>query len=207
LGAIARHPKGAKDVLMVATDGIVFRNRNPNLSISETTLGQWSEESYQNLTLFMPGVYWDDTTRNRLKDGGHPTLKSRGISGRSLAERIGEIDDAFRDCYAGRGTPVFELPINFSVISPKQALARNKWELCGAVITDGSRTINADPYMKRGPELLMEHGIIRSIAYDEGFHGLETTPYNKAFGDKELEALITEDGDVDMEFAQMLKGG
>jgi len=210
LRAISLHQFGPEDVLMVATDGIVFRSRNPNLALSEETLGAWSESQHENLTLFMPGVYWDDSTRRRLAEGQHPSLKSRGIPARALAEKIGEIDDLFSNPFSGDGFPVFELPIHFSLTSPKQALARGKWHTCGHVSTAGTRTINSDPWLKRLPNVVFEEGIIRSYCYLQGLFGVETTPYNRTFGDEELREIdmlrISPDGDADMLIALALKG-
>lgn len=206
LRAIASHPIGASDVLMVATDGIVFRNRHTNLNpIDSTELGAWTEGTHQNLCLFMPGIYWDDSSREKLRDGEHPSLKSRGIPAKALADRILEIDDAFRDPFSGNGFPVIDLPINFSIVSPKQALARRKWQTCGLVSFDGIRRINSDPYMKRAPGLLIDdEGIIRSTCYEQGPE-LESTPYSKSFGDKELDSILTPDGDIDMLLADTLR--
>lgn len=210
LRSIATHEPGPADVLMVATDGIVFRHRHSKLALSEETLGAWSESQHENLTLFMPGVYWDDSTRRRLAEGTSPSLKSRGIPARALAEKIGEIDDLFTDCFSGLGFPIFELPIHFSLTSPKQALARNKWETCGSVSTSGIRTINSDPWLKRLPNVVMDGGIIRSYCYLQGLYGVHTTPYNRTFGDEELREIdmmrMNPDGDADMLIALALKG-
>jgi hypothetical protein len=208
LRAIGLHPYDPSDVLMVATDGVVFRHRNPKLALSEETLGAWSETENSNLTLFMPGVYWDDRTRQKLRDGGSPSLKSRGIPARSLLSQIQRIDDLFSHPFSGDGLPSLDIPINFSLITPKLALARGKWETCGQVITDGTRTINADPIMKRLPILVMEKGIIRSYTYARGHYQTETTPYNRTFGDeeiRELQQLMTDDGDIDMLMAAALR--
>jgi len=202
LRAIAHHEFGPSDVLMVATDGITFRRRNIHLALSETVLGQWSETANSNLTLFMPGVYWDDATRHKLAEGAHPTLKSRGISAVSLAKRIAEIDALFHDAYSGNGFPVLDLPINFSMVSPKQALARGKWNTCGLISTDGFRRIDSDPTNKRNP--LTAHivdNVIRTNCYPMG-HTLETTPYKKTFGS--LDSELSEDGEMTMLLASAL---
>jgi len=199
--AIATHPLGISDVLMVATDGIVFRNRNNSLTCQSEQLGAWTETTSQNLTLFMPGVYWDDGTRQKLQNGDSPSLKSRGIPARALFTKILEIDELFNDVHNGKGFPVIELPINFSLVSPKQALARRKWWTCGVVDFNATRVINSDPSMKRVPALYIEDGIIRSDCYRTGFGNIESTPYSKTFGDeqlKELDEIITPDGTISM---------
>lgn len=202
LNAIATHPKGTNDVLMVATDGITFRSRHHNLQISPETLGEWDEKEHDNLTLFMPGIYWDDIVREKQLSGESPSLKSRGIPARALLARRAEIDRTFDIPLSGGNIewPTFEIPITFSIISPKQALARNKWELCANVTTDSTRQINADPWTKRNCAFVeIEDGIIRSYVYDLPDDMIETTPYRKAFGDeeqKELEMMLTQDGEI-----------
>jgi hypothetical protein len=210
LECIRTHPHGANDVLMVATDGITFKHRHTgDIHLGETTLGAWSESSNSNLTLFMPGIYWDDKTRSKLADGEHPSLKSRGIPARALAERILQIDRLFDDCYSGNGFPIFELPIGFSLVTPKQALARRKWETCGNVTTDSIRRIDSDPSIKRSPDAFIENGIIRTYCYRMGADGLNSTPYSRTFGDEELDELLrfilTQDGDFSLLVADALR--
>jgi hypothetical protein len=161
---------------MVATDGITFRSRHPNLHISPEELGAWEESEHRNLTLFMPGIYWDDNTRDKLRNGGDPSLKSRGIPAKALASRIFDIDDNFRRGGSGIDFPAFEIPISFAIISPKQALARGKWELCGRVSTDSTRQIDSDPYTKRNPILELDGDIWRSGVYNLDEDVIETTP-------------------------------
>jgi hypothetical protein len=172
-------------------------------------LGAWEETEHENLTLFMPGIYWDDEVRAKLSAGTAPSLKSRGIPARALLGRIREIDDAFRNPFSGSGFPTFEIPISFSIISPKQALARNKWETCGHVATDSTRQIDSDPYTKRNSAAMEKDGNIwRSAVYELEEDVIETTPYKKAFGDeeqKELEQMLTQDGDIYEQLIHALK--
>lgn len=206
LGAIATHPIGASDVLMVATDGITFRHRHPNLHIDPEILGAWDETLHTNLCLFMPGIYWDDNVRLKLEEGTNPTLKSRGISSRALAQRITHIDAAFRDIWSGNGFPTFDIPISFAITSPKQALAWNRWETCGTVRTDAVRTINSDPYMKRNNAVYIDGDVIKSESYEHSVE-LESTPYNKTFGDdelRELDMIMSSEGDIDTLFAHTI---
>lgn len=209
--AIANHVKGPEDVLMVATDGIVFRSPHNLLHCSPTQLGAWTETTHRNLCLFMPGVYWDDSTRDKLVHGEHPSLKSRGIPAKALADKILEIDAMFNDPYSGKGFPVITLPIGFSLVSPKQALARGKWDTCGIVTTwdadtgtGPSRTIDSDPYMKRAPSLDIIDGIMRSYCYEQA-PTLESTPYTKTFGDKEEDEIFTPDGTIGFLHAEALQ--
>lgn len=219
LDAIANHPKGIDDVLMVATDGIVFRHPHTNLHLHATELGSWSETTHRNLCLFMPGIYWDDRTREKLYLGEHPSLKSRGIPARNLATKIFEIDERFKNPFTGDGFPTFELPLNFMLVSPKQALARGKWETCGTVTQYDPncshnecncpvRIINSDPSMKRNPILYERDGILWSTCYPTPFGNLVSHPYSKTFGDEEQEMLrdlITPDGTIDLHLAEGLQ--
>lgn len=217
LEAIATHPLGASDVLMVATDGLVFRHNHTSLNpLSDKDLGAWSSNIHQNLTLFMPGVYWDDQTREKVRLGNAPTLKSRGVNARALASQIATIDAAFSNPFSGEGHPQFDIPLSFSIISPKQALARGQWHLCGQVDHDThpdeerrpKRHISSDPTMKRVPALYLDGNLIRSACYTTAFGNLESMPYSKTFGDDEqklLDEALTPDGTIEMLLPGMLK--
>ncbi len=198
LDAIASHPTGARDLLMVATDSVTFRTRHTALDLDDKRLGAWSESVHHNQTFFMPGVYWDDETRNRLQAGSDPVLKSRGISARDLASRIATLDRSWARA-ARDGWPRLVLPITFQLVSPRQALARNKWELCGTVVRDGKRIINSDPSIKRRAN---RPGRSRPIHYVEP---IESTPYDRKFGEEMTELDALEFGDhPDMPIGSML---
>lgn len=208
LRAIQSHQLGANDVLMVATDGITFRHRHNTdntFNIDSQMLGAWTENNHRNLTLFMPGIYWDDRTRTKLANREHPSLKSRGIPAKALTNNIKKIDELFTDCYNGNGWPELDLPISFTIISPKQALAWNRWQDCGTVIFNNIRHVNANPSIKRCPAVIMENGILRSTPWPKGPSGLETTPYSKTFGDEELTDYLTPDGLITMLHAEALE--
>lgn len=175
LKAIASHLNGAHDLLMIATDGVVFKTKHPGLPLSNK-LGEWEETEHANLTLFMPGVYWDDGTRDRLRRGDDPGLKSRGISGRDLGNRL-EIADRAWGRFDRDGWPRLVIPVEFSLVSPRQAVQRGKWELCGTVIKDAQRVISADPKLKR---YATKTG--RSHPYDQS-DPVKSTPYDGSFGD------------------------
>lgn len=198
LNAIASHPAGARDLLMVATDSVTFRTRHTGLDLDGQRLGAWSESEHHNQTYFMPGVYWDDETRKRLARGEDPTLKSRGISARDLGQRIAVLDRAWTRA-ARDGWPRLVLPVSFQLVSPRQALARGKWELCGTVVRDGKRIINSDPSMKRHA---WRPGCSRPI------HRVEpaaSTPYDRRFGEEMDELQAMEFGDhPDMPIGSML---
>jgi len=72
LDAIAAHPGGAGEVLMVNTDGITFASKNPNLELSTETLGAWEHTTQRDLCLFMPGVYWETDQLAKIKRRGMP---------------------------------------------------------------------------------------------------------------------------------------
>lgn len=182
LDAIATHPKGAKALVMVATDAVFFRSHlrrtpkriakaeqqlekgtttkaefeetiaalaakeHPHLGMRPNTLGAWEGEYKRNLTLYMPGVYWDDKTRAAIADGGKLSLKSRGISAKELSKHVAEIDRQFREW---DGTtyrlddeknqisewPSLTLYSDFGLVSLPQALERDKWYLAGTLMT------------------------------------------------------------------------
>lgn len=195
LDAIATHPRRTKDLLMVATDGIYFHSEHPTLPINKEKLGWWDVEVKENLTLFMPGVYWDDKTRKRIAAGGSPVLKSRGISARDLARKIEDIDHAFTAWRIGDEWPIFELTTAFSMTSAALALARGKWHTCGDVLQNGARFINSDPLSKRDTVTAHEaDGYIQTWTYETPPNEwpAETTPYAQDFGmpdDEDLAAL------------------
>lgn len=188
LQAIGTHPRGARDLLMVATDSVTFRSQHTALELDDQKLGAWSETRHDNQTFFMPGVYWDDATRERLEEGIDPVLKSRGISARDLARRIRVLDRSW-DRYDRDGWPRLVLPVTFQLVSPAQALARGKWGLCGTVVRDGKRIIKSEPSMKRHA---LRPGRSRPIhrLTDE-----QSTPYDRQFGEEMSELSAMEFGD------------
>ena len=204
LDAIATHPKGANDVLMVATDAVYFRSPHPDLDCS-ADMGNWEAKARTNLTLFKPGVYWDDDTRQRIRDGRDPSFKSRGVSAKDFAASIGTIDDAFsqwgrqypaeRDPASQRDGwyPRVTFKMGFSMVTAVQALQRGKWFLAGAVSsTEVSQ--DSDPVTKRHSGTY-EDGVYWSRPY-EGWWEEESTPYNGEDQPDKEEYGITDDGYV-----------
>jgi len=213
LDAIATHPNRSQDVLMVATDGIYFSSPHPGLPLSPDTLGMWDSSTKHNLTLFMPGVYWDDKSRKSIDSQSDSiAIKSRGINARELASCIHRVDDAFRDRFTD--WPEVVVPIRFSVITPKLAIARHRWSQCGSVIvhTDENpytKTLSSDPSNKRQPQPYMDNGLLTTFPYeDKGpSHG-----YTKSFGADiqtliDNDELITDDGTVNLELVELLRDG
>lgn len=208
LNAIATHPRRSADLLMVATDGVYFRNRHPTIPISEK-IGEWDVQEKENLTLFKPGVYWDNNARRQIRNGNNPNFKARGINAREFARSIAQVDAAFeqwperypldRDPDGDRGGwyPKVKFTTGFSMVTCQQALQRGKWFLAGAV-SGQELTQDSDPVSKRHSGYY-EDGVYWSQPYGDGGYGdEESTEYDKRFGmaqDPE-EYGITPDGNV-----------
>jgi len=212
LQAIATHPNKTRDLLMVATDGVYFYTPHPGLEYSDNELGKWELQAKYNLTLFMPGMYWDDKTRDRLKLGEAPQLKSRGVSAKALAEKIADIDALFHNFDMGEEWPSIDLDISFQMISPAQAIQRGDWSLAGKITQSTEaepivRSISANPVTKRASWLTPkdDNGLCYSFLYHESpFGSVESTSYTGRFGD-ETKLILTLDGTDDMmAFREML---
>jgi hypothetical protein len=200
LDAIATHPKGMTDVLMVATDGVYFRSPHTNLDIDGQRLGSWDESTKENLSLFMPGVYWDDKTRAKVAAGLAPELKSRGISASDLAASVRAIDTAWAAWNPLDEPPAMNIPVKFAMVTATQALARNAWDTCGKVTSyrepheceddcKAHRSISSDPKNKRAyMNWSEERGFIYSSPYLVPWDGpLESTPYDQTFGAEDVD--------------------
>jgi hypothetical protein len=219
LDAIATHPGGTQDVLMVATDGVYFRNRHHLLAISDR-LGDWGETRKENLCLFKPGVYWDDSARKRIDRGESPNFRSRGISAKDFAQQLRAIDDHFhqwgqsypleRDPSGDRRGwfPEVKFDTGFSMITCQQALQWGKWYLAGTLGhaavkgecqgCSGNHLVqDADPVIKRHSGIYAD-GVYWSQPYDDGGEVFESAEYDKRFGmpEDENEYGITDDGPV-----------
>lgn len=204
LDAIATHPERSSAVTMVATDGVYFTSRHPGLRLSSSRLGDWDEGRKTGMTQFMPGVYWDDVTRDLISEGGVPKLKSRGVNARDLAKQIDILDEQFALAHfaLSRGDDYFWPTITFTqsflLISAKLALQRGKWNNAGHVLHNAQRNISADPRSKRQnrPYRDPSTGIVRTRPY-EAWDILDTSPYNKHFGmerDTDDDELYDRDG-------------
>ena len=183
LDAIATHPVGADHVLMIATDGLYFRTRHPKLdSEANEHLGGWEPATKHNLTIMKPGVYWDDKARKAIADGRVAPIKSRGISAKSLSENIARIDDEFSRLAddLSRPFPTIDISVPFSVVSPRLALARGKWQTAGRVDWNVNRQDSASLAPKRTHPYL-DDGFIRSHPMTVP-QGTVSTPYDKSFG-------------------------
>lgn len=150
LNAIATHPKGAKAVVMVATDGVYFTDKHPTLPISGE-LGDWDFDEKLRLTLFKPGVYWDEKARKTVAKGNTPVFKARGVSARDFGKQLNRVDMLFDSMMDGDriNWPGVRFPTQFAMISALQALQRNDWSLAGTLIPDKEFKQSADPKTKR----------------------------------------------------------
>lgn len=190
LNAISSHPNGAASVTMVATDGIYFLSPHPSLPMSSEVLGLWDETFKPGMTQLMPGVYWDDNTRESIGAGGAPKLKSRGVNARDLAKQIDNLDELFAKAHVALSCgeeyvwPEMKFHVNFLLTSAKSALQRGKWNDAGRVDHSSTRSISANPISKRNPIPYRDEytgGATRTHPYHIWGDG-KTTPYAQVFG-------------------------
>jgi hypothetical protein len=202
LDAIATHPRGTRDVLMVATDGIYFHSPHPSLSCS-SELGDWDSARKENLCLFKPGVYWDDAARASVAAGEAPVFKARGVNARDFGSKLQSVDDQFRELATTQPSridwPAVEFPVSFAMVSGLQALARGNWELAGTLVTEPTNRQSSDPSMKRSA-WYWDGELLRSRP-GENYPYQPSVPYEKRFGmadpfsdeSKEIDG-VTDDG-------------
>jgi hypothetical protein len=220
LDAIASHPEGTAAVVMVATDGVYFTAPHPGLTVDPETLGAWDQATKVNLSLFKPGVYWDDAARKAARSGGKLGIKSRGVNERALAGVVRRIDRAWNrlQTYTLDGRPVgpdnpddwpaVDVTVPFTVISPRQALNRNRWDLCGAVEHDRSIRQSAAPHNKRSPRPPLDPPdlLLRSSPWPG--NNEDSTPYDRRFGlelaERIGDQLMIPDGEVGFLLAEVL---
>jgi hypothetical protein len=222
LDAIATHPMGKAGVVQVATDAVYFLTPHPSLPQS-IELGDWEAEEHHNLTVFKPGVYWDDKARASIAAGQSPQFKARGVSARDMAAHLDDLDSQYA-AWNGkppkvrngmvpnkRGWPHVEFMPSFQMISAKQAMVWNKWELAGTLKNEPV-TQSGNPADKRdGVYYDAEWGVYRtepirlwpvegrfgwSQPYDERFDQSQET--NPMADDNRDKWGITPDGMVDM---------
>ena len=222
LDAIATHPGKGSAVLMVATDALFFRTPHPSLELSNR-LGAWDCTERQNLTIFKPGVYWDDETRRQIREASKPKFKARGIDANAFKDEIWKVDAQFRSEWMDNNVNAWPDVLyfsSFSIVSATQALAWGKWYLAGKE-QDAESLQSSNPSSKRGllyydrvegfwrTEIKVPEFDYESMAYD-----CESQPYQKRFGtedpfsDESREALgITPDGTVSGMFRVLLQNG
>lgn len=192
LEAIRTHPLGVRGVIQVATDAVFFLTPHLSLTIG-SGLGEWSHTPRAGLTIFKPGVYWDDNARAMVSAGESPKFKSRGVNAAELGRHLTAIDDIFTSF--GNSAPSLDSPLwpsidfhtSFAMVSPLQALARGNWTLCGIMERDPvtgtpGKTLrqNATPASKR-----------TAPWYDADFHVLRTQPHDVLWDDSVRDFLCT----------------
>jgi len=217
--AIGSHPDGPAAVVMVATDGVYFSSPHPGLDIDPQRLGAWDEATKTNLSLFKPGVYWDDKSREALREGGRLGLKSRGINEAALGRVLEEIDRQWETFEPGPDPSVWpqvRLDIDFGVVTARQALHRGRWDLCGAVMHDLHPTQSSAPHRKRGgpfwrvtPQQWEADGLLLRSSPLRNEDWAPSTPYDKHFGlelkaDQEELPMLPE-GEAAMLVAELLQ--
>jgi hypothetical protein len=207
LRAIGSHPVGPSAVSMVATDSVMLDSPHPTLPISDE-LGAWSEKRLDNALLFAPGIYWDDNSRQRIRDGQSVSLKSRGIRATDIAAMIEQVDWLFHLWEPRQPWPSVKIPLQFNMITCEQALAWGRWDIAGATRQNTHREISADPHDKRASVFADERGWY-SIPYPR-WAPLESAPYSRRFGEgielKGRDAPESPDGLIDQLFAEALFG-
>lgn len=196
--AVYSHPN-PDSLVMIATDAVFFREPHPTLPISKK-LGEWDCKEHQNLSILMPGLYWNDETRARLVAGESPKLKSRGINAGDLAAQIDAIDAMWSMWKPGKPCPFIDATVAFGFTSAKQAYARGKWHTAGAVQLGGTRHIDATP-TKRERLYRDTDGVIRSWA--PIWRG-PSTPYSKLLSIYENRPEAIEDIDGEWDWKEIL---
>jgi hypothetical protein len=236
LNAIATHPDGQASVAMVATDAVYFLTPHPTLPLSDK-LGEWDYQQKKNLTLFKPGVYWDDKAREKIRNQESPTFKARGFNAADFASNIGLIDKAFKAWNKGAPLPEWleygffdcgwlsksgdwprvGFTPNFAMTTALQALRRNDWSQAGRVELEPDELIqDSDPKEKRG-YLYADTFDGRKIYRSCPRHNTQkdpSQPYVKRFGMDDPWSLestesfgVTPDGPVDHILAWILIRG
>jgi hypothetical protein len=157
----------------------------------------------------MPGLYWDDTSRVRIREGKPPKIKSRGVPARDLAQFIDEFDRLWSEMTVHDletdSWPRVQIPIGFAMLGAKLAAHQGNWHKCGEVNYEESKSLSASPLSKRqighfDTETRPGYKLIRTLPYHEDFGGIETVYYDKLFGEVsvsevvEASELLTPDG-------------
>lgn len=230
LDAIARHPGKGRAVVMVATDGVYFLDRHPGLDADlGDGMGQWSRAEKRDLTLFKPGVYWDNHSRELINAGKAPRFKARGINAADFARSVSDVDAMF-DTWTVDAAPDIDWPVvkfrsRFSQVSVLQALQwtagvkqtglrEGKYRaLAGLVMAGKELEQQAKPEAKRNAGTLAYDplaGVWRTRPWD--LRGAPaSTPYERRFGldleQSDWDEYATPDGSVMLSFREALLAG
>lgn len=198
------------NVLMTATDAVY--STVPLAVPLGDALGAWERQVRPGMTIQLPGLYWDDTTRHALEAGQSPKLKSRGIRAADLAAAVGTLDEQW-DRFDGHSWPELDLPVAFAFVTPRQAVARGAWETAGTLLRGEVRHISANPESKRDPASAYrdDDGRWRTRPYSVAGGSVVSAPYDARFG---LDAAqlaedwdaLTWDGGLTSDLHEMLAG-
>lgn len=224
LDAIGTHPMGQHAVAMVATDAVFFLQPHPGLRVSDR-LGEWDTTVRRNLTIFKPGVYWDDSTREQIRKADEVRFKARGINAQKFAEELWKVDFWFQQWDPASNEdiqwPDVQFESGFSIITPTQALAWNKWHLAGrnnprmVYHTSIPRNKRRGIWFDSGANVFRSGLIHREYNWQTGdYDNVCSTPYQKRFGlddpfsdESREENGITPDGTVNDMFRWIFKNG
>jgi len=214
LEAIATHPDKAHAVLMIATDGVYFDSKHPSLEVDSQKLGAWDYKTKEGLTLFMPGVYWDDESRERIRSNRELTLKSRGVNAEDLAKQIFACDRLFSKALGSREWvwPELTVSIRFDMVSARLACARNAWPTAGTIRTHDAhgnpitKSLSSDPITKR----VVDGGTLYRGRYVSNVYPnadtLTSTPYSGRFGLEDSEVMGPEGFTLSQELRHIIHG-
>lgn len=217
LDAIATHPVGAESVVMVATDGVFFTAPHPGLKCCGSpcdqcanamdndghckrksngcecgALGYWEANRHENLTLFKPGVYWDDKARADISEGKAPRFKARGVNAKYFADQVADADAQFaalngRYPEKDEDWPTVRFTVTFAMVSAKQAISayyrRNddersefKWADAGKV-SEQEFVFSSNPYRKRGEIVVTDEAITAESVRSAGYYDRQAKLY------------------------------
>lgn len=130
LNAIATHPVGYEDVVMVATDGVFFTTPHPYLDLSDHTLGAWGETVYHNEFFLKSGIWGGLRDDNAMVDENKWSIKTRGLS---LQAFINELDTnitpalhSFYNNKAWDSSYVVKTMTHFSMLTLPEAIAQGE---------------------------------------------------------------------------------
>jgi hypothetical protein len=220
--AIGTHPQGAAAAVMVATDGVYFTSQHPSLALSGVDLGKMDVKEKVNMTLFKPGVYWDDATRADIEAEKPPVFKARGVNTKDFAGEIKGIDAKFSalgDKFpeTAEDWPSAQFGVNMTMITCRQALMWGKWHTAGKITTSDKRTQDSIPkgnkrrtdkngrvegYYDTDSNLLRSYPPIEADIVAKPREKNRSTAYmreNTAIGE-----VMTADGDYGMTIAEAL---
>lgn len=192
---------GPEHVLMIATDGIFLDKPSMKLPVSDK-LGEWSEQCRENMTLFKPGVYWDQAAREQIMAGKDVKFKARGISAKAFASKLRELDDIYMGWNSEEDIPGYPISVyngdsvhawavlrwpeitfetGFSMVTALQAIERGNWAEAGHVEDSVIQRQSAMPYDKRcNPHFNKEDYRVDTKVRD--LINIESSPYVRKEG-------------------------